>query len=432
MEQMLLGEILMNFRLVNQSDLDHCLNIQSHLDEPKPLGRILIEEGFIDESILSTILTMQRRELEPGVEELGMSSHELAHRLQDPDIEDYLRLARDLGASDLYLTSGKTPMVRLHGYLRDLPAEPLTPESCCALLFPVLTDAQRTRYEVHKKVDFCANTERAGRVRVNVFRHHDGIGAVLRILPDRVKPLETLGLPKVVRDLTELKNGLVLITGSTGCGKTTTLGALVDQMNRHRKLHIVTLEDPIETVFESHHSFITQREVNTHTSSFADGLRAALREDPDVIVVGELRDPETFQVALTAAETGHLVMGTLHTRTAHGTILRLIEQFPAAQRAHVRTMLAGTLRAVVCQELVPTLDGNGRTLATEVMLANAAIANLIREGRSWQIPMVMQTSAAMGMSLMDESLRRLVNNERISIEEALCRATDPTRFVVPA
>jgi len=252
------------------------------------------------------------------------------------------------------------------------------------------------------------------------------------LLADEVHPLATLGLPSVVQDLTDLKHGLVLITGPTGSGKTTTLAALVDEMNQRRKLHIITLEDPIETVFHSEKSLITQREINTHTESFASGLRNALREDPDVIVVGEMRDPETFQVALTAAETGHLVFGTLHTRSAHGTVTRVIDQFPQGQRAHVRTMLAGALRAVICQELIPNIDRKGRSLATEVMIVNQAISNLIRENRSWQIPMVMQTNAARGMSLMDDSLAKLVRKQAITVEEALSRATDQSKFVVPA
>jgi twitching motility protein PilT len=431
MEQLLLGQVLRNFRLVSQEDLDRCLEIQRRLAEPEPLGRILVDQGYIDESILSTVLTMQRRQLEPGVEELGMSTRELDRRLQTATLESYLQLAKDLGASDLYLSAGKPPMVRVHGQLKDLQAEVLATAAVEGFIEPLLQDSQRAELESSRKADFCVTVPECGRVRVSVFSHHGGVGAVLRLLPNRVKPIETLGLPKVVQSLTELSNGMVLITGSIGCGKSTTLAALIDQMNRRRRLHIVTLEDPIETVFESNHSLITQREVQNHTTSFADGLRAALREDPDVIVVGELRDPETFQVALTAAETGHLVLGTLHTRTAHGTILRLIEQFPPERRAHVRTMLAGALRAVVCQELIPTVKGNSRALATEIMLVNPAIANLIREGRSWQIPMVMQTNAAAGMRLLDDSLAMLVRHERISVEEALCRATDRKRFLVP-
>jgi twitching motility protein PilT len=255
---------------------------------------------------------------------------------------------------------------------------------------------------------------------------------VFRILPDEIRPLSTLGLPRVVERLVDLKKGLVLITGHAGSGKTTTLAAIIEEMNNRHRQHILTLEDPIEYVFENKTALITQREIDKHTASYAAGLRAALREDPDVIVVGELRDPRTFQAALTAAETGHLVFGTLHTRSAHSTILRVIEQFPDAQRPHVTTMLAGTLQAVICQELIPSIDGKSRCLAAEVMLVNHAISNLIRENRSWQIPMVMQTQTAVGMRLMDDSLAELVRHKLISMEEAVHRATDRTKFLAPA
>jgi len=225
---------------------------------------------------------------------------------------------------------------------------------------------------------------------------------------------------------------MVLITGHTGSGKTTTLAAIVEEINARHKQHILTLEDPIEYIFDNKTSLVTQREINTHTGSYSAGLRAALREDPDVIVVGELRDPSTFAAALTAAETGHVVFGTLHTRSAHSTILRVIEQFPSAQRAHVTTMLAGTLKAVICQELIPSIDGQSRCLASEVMLVNHAISNLIRENRTWQIPMVMQTQTAAGMRLMDDSLAELVRHKLISMEEAVHRATDQSKFTSPA
>jgi twitching motility protein PilT len=432
MEQMLFGQILLNFHLITEPDLQRCLNIQRHQGVPQPLGEILVQEGLIDESILASILSVQKRNNDPALAKLGMTSHELAHRLQHARAEDFLAVARDIGASDLYLTSGKVPMVRQHGVLCDLPSPLLGPERCEQLIFALLSEEQKQRYRKEKRLDLCTTIPGIARIRMSLLHHHRGIGAVCRLLADEVRPLSTLGLPSVVQDLTDLKHGLVLITGPTGSGKTTTLAALVDEMNQRRKLHIITLEDPIETVFHSEKSLITQREINTHTPTFATGLRAALREDPDVIVVGELRDPETFQVALTAAETGHLVFGTLHTRSAHGTILRVVEQFPPAQRAHVRTMLAGALRGVICQELIPNIDRKGRSLATEVMIVNQAISNLIRENRSWQIPMVMQTNAARGMTLMDDSLAKLVRKQAITIEEALSRATDQSKFVVPA
>ncbi len=223
----------------------------------------------------------------------------------------------------------------------------------------------------------------------------------------------------------------MLVTGAAGSGKSTTLTALLDLINRHHRLHVITIEDPIEVVHKSDKSFISQREIPKHSHSFASALRAALREDPDVIVVGELRDPETVQTAITAAETGHLIFGTLHTQSAARTVMRVLDQFPAQKRDHIMTLMSNVLRAVISQMLVPNLDGKGRSLACEVMVVNSAISNLIREDRAWQIPMVMQTGRKQGMKLMDDSLIELVKSKKISIEEALHRATDRTKFINP-
>ncbi|HXX93475.1 MAG TPA: PilT/PilU family type 4a pilus ATPase, partial [Planctomycetota bacterium] len=225
--------------------------------------------------------------------------------------------------------------------------------------------------------------------------------------------------------------GMVLVTGPAGSGKSTTLTALLDIINKNHKLHVITIEDPIEVVHKSDKSFISQREIPKHSRSFSTALRASLREDPDVIVVGELRDPETVATAITAAETGHLIFGTLHTQSAARTVMRILDQFPAQKRDHIRTLLANVLRGVISQQLVPNLDGKGRSLACEVLVANAAVANLIREDRAWQIPMVMQTGKKYGMRLMDDSLIELVKMKKISLEEALSRATDKTKFLNP-
>jgi twitching motility protein PilT len=244
-------------------------------------------------------------------------------------------------------------------------------------------------------------------------------------------PFETLGLPGVVRQFLDLSRGLILVTGPAGSGKSTTLAALIDLLNKSQRLHIITIEDPIEVIHQSDRSLISQRQVPDHSRSFASALRAALREDPDVIVVGELRDPETVSTAITAAETGHLIFGTLHTHNAYRTILRILDQFPAQKRAHIRTLLAGVLRGVISQQLVPNIDGRGRSLACEILVANSAISNLIRDDRVWQIPMVMQTGKRFGMRLMDDSLLELVQRRKISLEEALQRATDKTKFINP-
>ncbi len=431
MEQMLLGEILVNFHLISQADLDRCLQFQQQLERPRPLGEILISQGLIDEQLLATVLGAQRQDLDMGRTKLNMSGHELARHLERATAYDYLAVARKLGVSDLFLTSGRSPAVRRHGKLVDLPIAPLSFRQCRTLLFSVLNRQQMATFYAQKALDTPIALPGIGRFRANIFRHLGGIGGVFRVLSGRLPAFDELGLPPIVREFASFPSGLVLITGTTAAGKSTTLAALIELINQSRKLHVITLEDPIETVFKSDKALVTQREINTHTTSYADALRAALREDPDVIVVGEMRDPQTVATALTAAETGHLVFGTLHTRNAHATVVRIIDQFPAQKREHVRTMLAGALRAVVCQELVPDADGEGRSLAAEVMVVNTAIANLIREGREWQIPMVMQMNKSRGMQLMDDNLQRLVTEKRIAVEEALYRAADRSRFLAP-
>jgi twitching motility protein PilT len=432
MEPMLFGQILLNFHLITEKELNHCLHIQNHIDFPKPLGKILLEKGLIDLTMLSTILTVQKRELDDGVAELGLTTHQVEHRLRNADARSYLSLARDINASSLYLTTGKKPMVRLHGCLTDLPMEPLDAATCEKLVFELLTQEQRACYDVERRLDLDVSVPEAGRFRLNVFRHQAGIGAVIRIIRDQIRSLDELELPESVRRLTRHRHGLILVTGATGSGKTTTLGALVNEINVNQNRHIVTFDESIEFVFESDKSLVTQRQVGTHTASFVEGLRCALREDPDVIVVSNLCDPDTFSLALTAAETGHLVIGALHTRSTHSTIVRVIDQYPTSRRPHARTTLAGSLRGVICQELIPTVRGGARVLASEVMIVNSTISNLIREDRAWQIPNAMKTTGTDGMTLMDDELDRLVRSERITIEEAVELATDRSRFLVPA
>jgi twitching motility protein PilT len=425
MEPMLFGEVLLNFNLVTEEQLEECIALQQSSDEPRPLGEILVERGLIDSKTLSTILSVQQSR----VGKTQQKESDLVERLRDAKASDLLRIAKEIEASDLYLSSGEKPLARVHGHLVELPAAPISFEECRKLIFSLLTPEQVSEYYERKQLDVSIFLPESGRFRANVFRHWGGIAAVFRIIPDKVMPFAKLGLPKNVREFVDFSHGLVLVTGSTGSGKSTTLASLIDLINRGYKQHVITLEDPIETVFRSREALITQREIHKHAESFGTALRAALREDADVLVVGEMRDPDTMATALIAAETGHLVFGTLHTRNAFNTIIRIVDQFPANQRAHVRTMLAGTLRAVVCQELIPNVDGKGRSLACEVMMVNQASANLIREDRMWQIPMVMQTATSRGMQLMDDSLERLVRGRKIPIEEALSRASDRTRFV---
>jgi len=341
-------------------------------------------------------------------------------------------VAREMGASDLYLTPGEPPSVRVQGKLKQLKAATLTEDGARDLVCSLLTEKQLTGLEHRKYIDRSISIEGGGRYRANIFKHTKGYGGIFRVIPDEVVPFEELHLPDVVQDFVHFTHGLVLVTGATGSGKSTTLASLVDILNDTYELHIVSLEDPIEVMHESRKCLITQREILTHCDTFATGLRAALREDPDVIVVGEMRDPETVATALTAAETGHLVMGTLHTKDAYSTILRVVDQFPVHKRSHVRTVLARVLRAVLCQDLIPTVDGDGRVPGAEIMIVNPAISNLIREDRTWQISSVIQMSSGEGMQLMDDCLEQLLRNREITRQDAVVRAVEKERFGVAA
>ncbi|HXG62608.1 MAG TPA: PilT/PilU family type 4a pilus ATPase [Planctomycetota bacterium] len=430
MEENLFGQILINFNLITKDQLEKALDLQRRTQPPKLLGEILVEQGMIDEKSLKSILSVQKRKLELSKSQIKSPESELSRRLQGAPLLEFLKVSKELGASDLYISSGLRPMVRLHGNLIDLPAEAPGFEESRKMLLSVLTKEQVDAYYREKAVDLGLDFP-FGRFRASVFRHLKGIAGIFRTIADRVMPFETLGLPGVVRQFLDLSRGLILVTGPAGSGKSTTLAALIDLLNKSQRLHIITIEDPIEVIHQSDRSLISQRQVPDHSRSFASALRAALREDPDVIVVGELRDPETVSTAITAAETGHLIFGTLHTHNAYRTILRILDQFPAQKRAHIRTLLAGVLRGVISQQLVPNIDGRGRSLACEILVANSAISNLIRDDRVWQIPMVMQTGKRFGMRLMDDSLLELVQRRKISLEEALQRATDKTKFINP-
>jgi twitching motility protein PilT len=334
-----------------------------------------------------------------------------------------------MSASELFLTSTQRPAVRIHGHLVDLPAAPMPFEQVKEMVFTALTPAQQADYARAKHVETGLELPGAGRFTAGIFRHFLGIAGVFHVVPEAPWVFERLGLPATARRIAQYSHGLVLITGPLGSGKSATLSAYVEMINREQPLHIITIESPIEVLYQSDRSLISQREVGRHTASYADALRAALREDPDVIAVGELTDPDSTATALQAAETGHLVFATMTTSNAHRTIVRLLDQFPSHKRAQIRAMLANTLRAVVSQQLVPNLDGRGRSLAYELLFANAAVSNLIREDRIWQIPMVMQVAGPQGMRLMDDTLRELVGARRISLADALARATDKDRML---
>jgi twitching motility protein PilT len=331
-----------------------------------------------------------------------------------------LRFMAEQGSSDLHLSSGEAPMIRISGDLVrvDLPA--LTPEETHRLVFDVMNDAQRRTFQEHLEVDFAYTLDDKLRFRVNAFVQNRGEGAVFRRIPVDIPRLDELGLPPVLKQLCDAEAGLVLVTGPTGSGKSTTLAAMVDRINQTFPGHILTLEDPIEFVHKPQRCLVNQREVGSQTKSFNAALRSALREDPDVILVGELRDLETIQLALTAAETGHLVFGTMHTASAPKTVDRMIDAFPSEQQAQVRTMLSESLLGVVTQMLVRK-KGGGRAAALEVLVGSPAVRNLIREGKTHQIPSALQVGARLGMQTMESAMIDLVTRQVVSIEDARSR-----------
>ena len=354
-----------------------------------------------------------------------MSNHQVLDH-----VDQYLQLGRDYDCSDLHLPTNYPPAWRRFGKLAPIwdDHEPLKPEETERLARSFLADKEWNRLQEKGDVDF-AYSATNGRYRASVVKQRLGYDMVFRIINTQIRTLEDLGLPlEHILPLTRYQNGLVLVTGSVGSGKSTTLAALVDFINRDREDHILTLEDPIEYVFESKGCHVNQREVHAHTESFARALRGALREDPDVIMVGEMRDLETIQLALTAAETGHLVLGTLHTGNAPRTLDRVLDVFPTDQPDQIRIMVSESLRGILSQQLVPTADGSGRVLALELLVNTPAVSNCIREGKTFMLPGVMQTGKNVGMITMDESLRTLYIQGAISKEEALFRSDDKAQM----
>ncbi len=344
-----------------------------------------------------------------------------------PDnVQEYLRFAREYGASDLHLTTGARPHWRLNGYLsaiwEEAPIMDLAKTEAC--VESLITDKQKALLDKDGHLDF-SYSDGPDRYRASVVKHRQGYGLVFRVVSGEIKNLAQLGIDcKALVDLCQYQNGIILVTGSMGSGKSTTLAALVDYINQNRKEHILTLEDPVEFVFESVQSQINQREIPTHSESFSRALRASLREDPDVIMVGEMRDLETISLALTAAETGHLVIATLHTANAIGTLDRIMDAFPAAQRDQIRVMLAESLRGIFCQQLIPRIDGESLVVAHELLLNNMAVANCIREGKTFMLRGIMQIAKNEGMVLMDETLMNLRTANLISEEEFRARLSD--------
>ena len=346
-----------------------------------------------------------------------------------PRLDNLLKYAAANKASDLHIAAGTVPLMRVHGQLLPLKMNALTPKDTMGLIAEFLNAEQKDAFSKNPDLDFCYDVPGTGRFRANVLKQRKGVDAVFRVIQPKIPTLEELGFPQVVRDLTNHHQGMVLVTGPSGCGKSTTLASMIDHINSNRKVHIITVEDPIEYVHSIKRANVTQREVKRHTETFASALRASLREDPDVILVGEMRDLETIQMAITAAETGHLVLGTLHTRTAAKTVDRIIDAFPPEQQNQIRIMVSESLRGVVSQQLLPRADGQGRVLSYEILIGSLAIGNLIREGKTFQIPSLMQIGVKEGMLLMDQSLARLVQAKVITYDEALARAEN--RKLIP-
>jgi twitching motility protein PilT len=340
-------------------------------------------------------------------------------------VDDLLRYAVAVGASDVHLTAAMPGTIRLHGAMRPIEGCPaLTNEDIRDLVFGILPASQRERFEAEHELDTSHTIPGVGRFRVNVALQRGTVTVALRPIPHEMPVFSSLGLPDSIREFTELRRGLVLVTGPTGSGKSTTLASLIDIINRTKPMHIVTVEDPIEFLHDHKQSIITQREIGEDTDSFAEALRRVLRQDPDVILVGELRDLETISMALTAAETGHLVFGTLHTQDAPQTIDRIIDVFPTQQQEQIRVMLASTLEGVVTQQLVPTSDGGGRAPCAEVLVCTSAVRNLIRQSKTHQIYSLMQVGGSFGMQTMDQGLANLVKEGVISESAAYDRSSN--------
>lgn len=407
-----------------KQSIQHVLEIS----EEASFLELVAQNKYLKDDQLSTLkdLLFQAQNTPPAykptvtVEEALKYSH----------INDYLSYAVQTPCSDLHITAGTPPTLRLHGQLVPIAdgIPVLSADDTKKLMHDFLTLEQWRAVEKNGSLDFCYQIENVGRFRVNVMRQRKGWGAAFRVIRERVPTFEELGLPAITYNLTHYNHGLVLITGETGSGKSTTLASMMQYISQTRQDHIVTLEDPIEYILSLGLCQISQREMGLHSKSFSTALRAALREDPDVIMVGEMRDLETISLAIMAAETGHLVLSTLHTSTAARTLDRLLDVFPAEQRSQVRTSVAESLKGIICQQLIPKADGSGRVLATEVLLNTPAVAHLIREGKTFMIPGLIQTEKRLGMKLMDESIKELFDERQITALEAWHRIENKDIF----
>jgi twitching motility protein PilT len=363
----------------------------------------------------------------------GFDSSEGEQRLplSETHIDDILRVSQQMKASDIHLSVGLPPMFRTDGKLVPSKWEVVTPREAQRLVYDILMSEQIEKFERTKELDFSYGVAHVGRYRFNVYRQRGSVGCAMRAIPAKIPSLESLNLPPILRDLTKKHSGLILVTGPTGSGKSTTIASMIDVINSEHPTHIMTMEDPIEYLHQHKVAMVNQREIGADTEGFANAIRAVLREDPDVILVGEMRDRETIAAALTLSETGHLVFGTLHTRSAPSTIDRVIDVFPPDQQAQIRVQLANSIQAIVAQQLLPVLGG-GRVAAIEIMTATPAVRNLIREGKTFQLVSVIETGHQYGMQLMDRKLAELYRSNLVSFEEALSRCNDAESFTKAA
>jgi twitching motility protein PilT len=426
-EDLLFGRIALHYKLVTREQLLEASKLQAREENPRPLNEILVEKGNLTPRQVEQILAVQRDYL--AKQEALAAQRRAAFRLEEPGGLDRL-LAHTLrcGASDLHLHSGSSIKLRTHGRLDEFDSMTLDAATAERLILEVLNPEQAALVRDKGQVDFAYTLDGVGRFRSNAYRQQRGMDAVFRAIPPRPPTLEELGLPASLSRFANFHQGIVLLTGPAGCGKSSTLAALINIINQERQDHIITIEDPIEFIHPSKGCVVNQRQVGPHTGSFARALRAALREDPDIIAIGELRDLETISLALTAAETGHLVLATLHTNNAIRTVNRILGVFPPNQQDQIRTMVSESLRVVVSQRLVMRADGKGRVPALEILVANKAVGNLIRDNKTFQIRSVLQTGASHGMCMLDASLAELVKTRVITREEALLHCEDPQRI----
>jgi len=343
-------------------------------------------------------------------------------------MEELFKLMKENGASDIHLTVGASPILRINGKLFATPFEVLTPDKAQSLIYSIMSDEQKQRFETNQELDFAFGMKAYGRLRMNVFRQRNTIGAAIRSIPFEFKTFQELGLPPAVNHIIGLNKGLVLITGPTGSGKSTTLASIINYLNTNNNYHIMTVEDPIEFVHNHKKSIVNQREVGADTHGFAEALRHVLRQDPDVILVGEMRDFETIQAALNIAETGHLFFATLHTSDAAQSINRIVDVFPPHQQEQARMQLSFVIEAVMCQQLLPAADGKGRIMAAEVLLANSALRSLIRDKKSEQVINIMQTNSGAGMMTMNQALGELYLSKKITYQDAIAHSSNIVDF----